>query len=180
MWPCAIFNLRDIRLADWLSQFLLDGAHQFQLRHGPTEAAQRAFDFSQVTKFLRQTHSLPLTHIAITILLFAISVKKGMCREISRLRGHFLWSYSPASMRERGSSKSRNASPMKLKDRTASITASAGKTTRWAASNRCARLSFSIAPQLAVGGGTPRPRKLIVASARIAPAMPIAACTMTG
>src|SRR5262244_3348959 len=95
MWPCAIFNLRDIRLADWLSQFLLDGAHQFQLRHGPTEAAQRAFDFSQVTKFLRQTHSLPLTHIAITILLFAISVKKGMCRELSRLRGYFSWRLQP-------------------------------------------------------------------------------------
>src|ERR1700691_4125494 len=36
----------------------------------------------------------------------------------------------PASMRERGSRKSRKASPMKLKDNTASITAIAGKITR--------------------------------------------------
>src|SRR5437588_431916 len=58
--------------------------------------------------------------------------------------------------------------------------AAAGKSTRWGASKRCERPSFSIDPQLAVGGGTPRPRKLMVASASTAPAMPMAACTMTG
>ena len=42
------------------------------------------------------------------------------------------------------------------------------------------RPSLSMVPQLAVGGGTPSPRKLMVASARMAPAMPIAACTMMG
>ena len=38
--------------------------------------------------------------------------------------------YNPTSMRERGSMKSRSASPMKLKDSTASMTARAGKSTR--------------------------------------------------
>ena len=69
---------------------------------------------------------------------------------------------------------------MKLKDSTASMTAAAGNSTRCGESKRCERASFSIEPQLAVGGGTPRPRKLMVASARIAPAMPMAACTITG
>src|SRR5207248_7034213 len=88
--------------------------------------------------------------------------------------------YNPASILDLGSSKSRNASPIKLKESTASMTAVAGKITRCGASNKCPRPSLSIAPQEAVGGGTPRPRKLIVASARMAPAIPIAACTMTG
>src|SRR6266481_7752394 len=88
--------------------------------------------------------------------------------------------YRPASIRDLGSRRSRNASPMKLKARTANITVTAGKSTRCGASKRCARASFSIDPQLAVGGGTPSPRKLIVASARTAPAMPMAACTITG
>ena len=68
------------------------------------------------------------------------------------------------------------ASPMKLNDRTASITAAAGKVQ----DGRVEQMGTGViehGPQLAVGGGTPRPRKLMVASARIAPAMPIAACT---
>src|ERR1700680_3705209 len=88
--------------------------------------------------------------------------------------------YSPTSMRERGSRKSRSASPMKLKESTASITASAGKSTRCGASNKWARPSLSMAPQLAVGGATPKPRKLMVASARMAPAIPIAAFSISG
>src|SRR6185312_15522566 len=61
------------------------------------------------------------------------------------LRGEkWFWCYSPASIRDRGSIKSRNASPMKLNDNTASITARAGKITRCGASNRCDRPSFSI------------------------------------
>ena len=72
------------------------------------------------------------------------------------------------------------ASPMKLKDSTHSMTAMAGKTTMCGESNRCERASFSIPPQLAAGGGSPKPRKLSVASARTAPAMPMAACTMMG
>src|SRR5690242_88479 len=71
--------------------------------------------------------------------------------------------YNPASIRERGSRKSRKASPMKLKDSTASITASAGKSTRCGASNKWERASLSMEPQLGVGGGTPNPRKLMVA-----------------
>jgi hypothetical protein len=39
-------------------------------------------------------------------------------------------SYSPASIRDLGSSRSRNASPIKLKARTANITVTAGKSTR--------------------------------------------------
>ena len=35
-------------------------------------------------------------------------------------------------------------------------------------------------PQLAAGGGMPRPRKLSVASASTAPAMPMAPCTIIG
>src|SRR5205085_7244355 len=67
-------------------------------------------------------------------------------------------SYSPASILERGSRKSLSASPMKLNESTASITAAAGKITRCGASNRCERASFNMEPQLAAGGGTPRPR----------------------
>src|SRR5258708_35198106 len=60
--------------------------------------------------------------------------------------------YNPASILDRGSRTSRSASPMKLKERTASITARAGKITRCGASNKCERPSLSMAPQLAVGG----------------------------
>src|SRR5664279_3998467 len=81
--------------------------------------------------------------------------------------------YRPASIRDRGSRRSRSASPTKLKASTANITVTAGNKTRCGASNRCERASFNMDPQLAVGGGTPRPRKLIVASARTAPAIPI-------
>src|SRR5438552_7577444 len=113
-------------------------------------------------------------------------VQRGQGTEMTRYReleshgAELVSSHRPTSMRERGSRKSRSASPIKLNDSTASMTASAGNNTRWGASNKCARPSLSIDPQLAVGGGTPSPRKLIVASARIAPAMPIAACTITG
>ena len=69
---------------------------------------------------------------------------------------------------------------MKLKERTQSMTAMAGKTTRCGDSKRWERASLSMAPQVAVGGWTPRPRKLRVASARTAAAMPTAACTMSG
>ena len=48
----------------------------------------------------------------------------------------FVRIYSPTSIRERGSRKSRNASPMKLNESTASITARAGKSTRCGASKR--------------------------------------------
>src|ERR1700677_1156767 len=88
--------------------------------------------------------------------------------------------YNPASILDLGSRRARNASPIKLKESAASITVTAGKSTRCGASNRCERASFSIDPQLAVGGGTPNPKKLIVASARMVPAMPMAACTITG
>jgi len=80
----------------------------------------------------------------------------------------------------RGSSRSRNASPTRLNASTSSISAAAGKKTRCGESNRCDRASFNIAPQLAAGRGTPRPRKLRVASARTAPARPTAACTSSG
>ncbi len=58
--------------------------------------------------------------------------------------------------------------------------AMAGKMTRWGASKRWERPSLSMLPQLAAGGGTPRPRKLRVTSASTAAAMPMAAWTMRG
>ena len=58
--------------------------------------------------------------------------------------------------------------------------ASAGKTTICGESKRWERASLSMLPQLAAGGGTPRPKKLSVASARTAPAMPMADCTING
>src|ERR1017187_319108 len=88
--------------------------------------------------------------------------------------------HSPVVSRMRGSRKSRSASPMKLNESTASMTASAGTITRCGESNRCERPSFSMEPQLAAGGGTPSPRKLSVASASTAPAIPMAACTISG
>ncbi len=77
--------------------------------------------------------------------------------------------------RVRGSSQSRHASPRRLNARTASITASAGKITMCGASKRWLRASLSMEPQLGTGARTPRPRKLSVDSARIAPAMPMVA-----
>src|ERR1700723_645859 len=79
-----------------------------------------------------------------------------------------------------GSSQSLKASPSRLKARTAVITARAGKITRWGASNRWPRASFSMAPQLGIGARTPKPRKLRVDSARIAPAIAIVAWISTG
>src|ERR1035437_10364649 len=70
--------------------------------------------------------------------------------------------HRPVVSRVRGSRKSRSASPMKLNERTASMTAIAGNSTRCGESNKCERASLSIAPQLAAGG-TPSPRKLSVA-----------------
>jgi hypothetical protein len=58
--------------------------------------------------------------------------------------------------------------------------ASAGNSTICGESKRWERASLSMFPQLAAGGGTPRPRKLSVASASTTPAMPMAACTMSG
>jgi len=69
---------------------------------------------------------------------------------------------------------------MKLKERTASMTARAGKRIMWGESKRWERASLSMEPHEAAGAGMPRPRKLSVASARTAPAMPMAACTMSG
>ena len=61
------------------AELLAHGAHQFQLRHGTPETAQRSFDFAQVTNFLAQLHRLApqfIFQIEIVILQFAIYVKK--------------------------------------------------------------------------------------------------------
>ncbi len=54
----SVFDLREIGLADGvaLAQFLADGAHQFKLRHGTPQTAQRAFHFAQVPNFFAQLH----------------------------------------------------------------------------------------------------------------------------
>ena len=91
-----------------------------------------------------------------------------------------LCSTAPICERVRGSSQSLHASPSKLNASTARTTASAGKTTMCGASNKWFRASLSIAPQLGIGASTPKPKKLSVASARIAPAIPMVACTSTG
>ena len=54
----AAFDLREIGLADALAfaQLGANGAHQFELRHGTAQTAQRAFDFAQVANFLAQLH----------------------------------------------------------------------------------------------------------------------------
>src|SRR5436190_21161630 len=67
-------------------------------------------------------------------------------------------SYNPASILDLGSSKSRSASPIKLNDSTASITAMEGKETTCGESNRCPRPALSMMPQEGVGGGTARAR----------------------
>src|SRR5262245_20199685 len=51
---------------------------------------------------------------------------------------------------------------------------------RWGASKRCWLPLRSMLPQLGLGGGSPRPRKLRPASARMTPAIPTVAWTMTG
>ena len=55
---------------------------------------------------------------------------------------------------------------------TVSITAKPGKISKCGATRRKLRASFSITPQLGVGGCTPKPRKLKLASDKTAPAIP--------
>ena len=60
----SVFDLRKIRLADGrtfraaaaFAQLFADSAHQFELRHGTTQTAQRTFHFAQVPNFLAQLH----------------------------------------------------------------------------------------------------------------------------
>ena len=54
--PSAVFDLRQVRLADALAQLLVNGFYHLLLRHGTSEAAQRAFHLAQVTYFLSQFH----------------------------------------------------------------------------------------------------------------------------
>ena len=56
MRACSVLDLRNIRLTDGLAALFANGADQFLLGHGAAEAAQRTFDFPQVTDFLAQFH----------------------------------------------------------------------------------------------------------------------------
>jgi hypothetical protein len=48
----AAFDLREVALADALADLFLDEAGEFGLRQLPIEAAEGAFDFTEVPEFL--------------------------------------------------------------------------------------------------------------------------------
>src|SRR5580658_6444955 len=52
----SVLDLRQVRLADALVQFLTNRLHHLLLSHGTVQTAQRAFHFAQVTDFLSQLH----------------------------------------------------------------------------------------------------------------------------
>ena len=82
--------------------------------------------------------------------------------------------------RRRGSRTSRSASPNMLKPYTTSAIARPGHTACSGYSRKTwTRLQLSMTPHDGNGGGMPYPRKLIVASARIAVPMPMLASTIT-
>src|SRR5258706_11022889 len=56
MRPRPVFDLRQVRLANTLAQFLANGLHHLLLRHGTIHSAQRAFHLAQVANFLSQFH----------------------------------------------------------------------------------------------------------------------------
>src|SRR5205823_12952864 len=56
------FNLREIRLADRLPQFLPYGANDFLLRHFTAEATQGTFNRSQVAYFFSQSHLVSIAN----------------------------------------------------------------------------------------------------------------------
>ena len=82
--------------------------------------------------------------------------------------------------RDLTSSRSRSPSPSAFRPSTENNIASPGNTVRCGAIKRNDRPSLIIEPHDGVGGWTPRPRKLRLASATIAPARPKVACTTMG
>src|SRR5215472_18503889 len=82
--------------------------------------------------------------------------------------------------RRRGSLRSRKPSPSRLKPSTVTMIASPGRVARCGESRMYDKPKASVAPQLGVGGGTPRPRKLSAASVVIAVPMPSVASTSSG
>src|SRR5690606_36315674 len=83
------------------------------------------------------------------------------------------------SERSLGSMASRSASPRRLSASTVSRMARLGKTVSHQASRMCSKPSRIMLPQVAVGGGTPRPMKLSEASVRIAEAIHMEPSTTT-
>src|SRR5206468_3121253 len=81
---------------------------------------------------------------------------------------------------KRGSAASRRHSPTRLYEVTVTKIASPGKAASHHPLGSNCRASDRIDPQLAVDGGTPKPRKLRVDSIRIAEATPNVAATRTG
>src|SRR5690606_9373848 len=75
------------------------------------------------------------------------------------------------SERSLGSMASRNASPNRFRARTVSRIARLGNTVSHHASRMFSKPSRIMLPQVAVGGGTPRPMKLSEASVRMAEAI---------
>src|SRR6516164_1976299 len=54
--PRPTLNLREIRLADSLTKFLSDCPNDLLLRHRSSQAAKRPLDFTQIMKFITQSH----------------------------------------------------------------------------------------------------------------------------
>ena len=57
MWAGAALDLREVGLADgFAAAFGLNGADELLLGHGATEAAEVAFDFTEVADFVAEFH----------------------------------------------------------------------------------------------------------------------------
>ena len=56
MRAAATFDLRQIRLADGLFQFTLDGADDFLLRHLAAQSPQSALHLAEIADFVAELH----------------------------------------------------------------------------------------------------------------------------
>ena len=58
VWACSALDLGEVGLADGFAvAFGLDGADELLLGHGAVEAAEVAFDFTEVADFVAEFHS---------------------------------------------------------------------------------------------------------------------------
>jgi hypothetical protein len=80
MGPAPAFDLRQVRLAQTLTELPLEGGGEFLLRHLAIHAAQSAFHEAQVAKFFAEFH------IAVSNYSIAIcNVKKWISMALNRL-----------------------------------------------------------------------------------------------
>jgi hypothetical protein len=56
MGPCAILDLREIRLAQTAADFALHRRGEFLLRHRTPQAAKRTFNGAERTEFVAKLH----------------------------------------------------------------------------------------------------------------------------